>query len=282
MPADKDWISYCEENKRGNDYIVGDLHGCYDALMSLLSKANFNPHRDRLFCVGDLIDRGDKSIECLELLKKPWFFSARGNHEQLLLDHWKNPDKPPFDPRWLSLATEDMVTEWTKHIQKMPYVIKVGSGSHAFYVLHAELWEADALLSQSMIDNCEFLEIKQTKSRCLWGRHIIGTHWRLSRVKFHSPKLGRIFCGHTIVQIPIMVENAIYLDTGAFAPLLDPANAVAEHFGLSMVCAHSLRHWFAPTGDLHRGTVIEMNQISAELAAPPLFVEPVDSPQPIS
>ena len=273
MAAEKDWISFIEENKRGNDYVVGDIHGCLDALMLLLAKANFNPHRDRLFSVGDLVDRGDKSAQCLELLKKPWFFATRGNHEQLLLDHWKNPEKPPFDPRWLAGATDDMISEWSKMISKMPHVIKVGTGRNSFYIMHAELWEQGQLLSQEMIDACDFHDAKQARNKCLWSRHVIGTHWRLSRTKFHLPNLGRIFCGHTIVQIPIMVENAVYLDTGAFAPFLDPANALAEHFGLSMVCAKTLRHWFAPTGEQHRGKVIEMNQISAELASPTLFVE---------
>lgn len=50
------------------DYVVGDIQGCYDSLVALLDKAKFNPELDTLFCVGDLINRGPKSLETLEFL----------------------------------------------------------------------------------------------------------------------------------------------------------------------------------------------------------------------
>lgn len=74
-------------NMLGKDYVVGDLHGDYDSLLRLLDYVNFNKAFDRLFCVGDLIHRGPKSNECLDLLKQfringeKWFFSTLGNHD---------------------------------------------------------------------------------------------------------------------------------------------------------------------------------------------------------
>ena len=53
-------------NLLGNDYIVGDIHGCYDELQSLLKFVNFNKNVDRLFCVGDLVHRGPKSIAFIQ------------------------------------------------------------------------------------------------------------------------------------------------------------------------------------------------------------------------
>lgn len=38
--------------------------------------------------MGDLIDRGSQSEECLELLNKPWFFSVIGNHEYIFLEQF--------------------------------------------------------------------------------------------------------------------------------------------------------------------------------------------------
>ena len=46
-------------------YFVGDLQGCYDELQLLLERVNFNPVQDKLYLVGDLVARGDKSLECL-------------------------------------------------------------------------------------------------------------------------------------------------------------------------------------------------------------------------
>lgn len=260
------WIKHFEANQRGRDFVVGDLHGCLDELLNLLAHAAFNPKRDRLFSVGDLVDRGEQSAQCLALLEKPWFFSVRGNHEQMVLDHWREPQQTPaFDPQWLREARADQIADWSRLISSMPYVIKVGTGKGAFYLMHAELWETGALLTSAMIEQGRFKDSLQARSKALWSRHIISSHRQGSDLKFHSPGLPKIFCGHTIVQMPLIVERAIYLDTGAFAPLVDPAASNAEHFGLSLVEASSLLHWFAPTCEQYRGSVVQMGQIIAEL-----------------
>ena len=45
-------------NLLGKDYVIGDIHGAYDELMYGLGRVEFNPDKDRLIAVGDLIDRG--------------------------------------------------------------------------------------------------------------------------------------------------------------------------------------------------------------------------------
>ncbi|WP_101774455.1 bis(5'-nucleosyl)-tetraphosphatase (symmetrical) ApaH [Pasteurella oralis] len=50
-------------------YLVGDLQGCYDELQLLLEQVQFEPDKDQLYLVGDLVARGDKSLECLRLVK---------------------------------------------------------------------------------------------------------------------------------------------------------------------------------------------------------------------
>jgi len=72
-------------NQAGQDWFVGDLHGEYTLLMQSLERVGFDSTRDRLFAVGDLIDRGPDSRRCLELLKEDWFHSTLGNHEQVLV-----------------------------------------------------------------------------------------------------------------------------------------------------------------------------------------------------
>jgi len=44
--------------------VVGDIHGCYDELMALLEKANFDQD-DRVVAVGDLVTKGPKNREVL-------------------------------------------------------------------------------------------------------------------------------------------------------------------------------------------------------------------------
>lgn len=50
-----------EINEVGKDFIVGDIHGCLDQLKFQLSVTGFDKSKDRLFSVGDLIDRGPDS-----------------------------------------------------------------------------------------------------------------------------------------------------------------------------------------------------------------------------
>lgn len=75
------WPAYINKcaNSLGRDFIVDDLHGCLDLLDIELDRVGFDPAVDRLFSVGDLIDRGPDSMGCLRLLNKPWFFAVRGN-----------------------------------------------------------------------------------------------------------------------------------------------------------------------------------------------------------
>ncbi len=46
-------------------YVVGDVHGCYRTLRGLLADCGFDRDRDRLWLVGDLVNRGPHSLEVL-------------------------------------------------------------------------------------------------------------------------------------------------------------------------------------------------------------------------
>ena len=53
-------------NAHGRDFVVGDVHGCFRTLERALTELQFDPTRDRLFGVGDLVARGPHSLEAVD------------------------------------------------------------------------------------------------------------------------------------------------------------------------------------------------------------------------
>ncbi|MBL0897518.1 MAG: metallophosphoesterase, partial [Reyranella sp.] len=72
-------------NLTGRDLIVGDIHGHFTKLERELQAIEFDPSKDRLFSVGDLVDRGPESELALDWIGKPWFHAVQGNHEDMAI-----------------------------------------------------------------------------------------------------------------------------------------------------------------------------------------------------
>ena len=199
-------------NIHGHDYVVGDVHGDYGRLTDLLSAIKFDVTVDRLFSVGDLIDRGPDSVKCLELLNESWFFSVLGNHEDMLINAAK--DRAEDMELWVQNGGEwgleldpTALAHYAAVLAKLPLVITVGEGTNRFNVFHAEFFGDDLALDRPNYSN-------HVREQLLWGRMLI----RDPNKKDLHKGLSKSFCGHTPVKSPTQIGSHVFIDTGCGYP----------------------------------------------------------------
>ncbi|HEY3597354.1 MAG TPA: metallophosphoesterase [Paraburkholderia sp.] len=196
-------------NRVGRDFVVGDLHGCVDALRYLLREVGFDPARDRLFSVGDLVDRGMQSEAALALLDKPWFYAVLGNHEDTLcaVAEGRLRRKWWYDigGSWGESLSDERLRDYAQRLRLLPLVRVIGSGSERFNILHAEFFGTDADLDRDQISN-------NVRQQLLWGRELAMGNYDPTRQR----GLSLTYCGHTPVRESVQVGAQMFIDTGAF------------------------------------------------------------------
>ncbi|WP_109480360.1 metallophosphoesterase [Paraburkholderia sp. C35] len=198
-------------NRAGRDFVVGDLHGCVDALRFLLREVEFDSSRDRLFSVGDLVDRGSQSEEALALLDKPWFHAVLGNHEDTLCAVAEGRLKKQWwygiGGLWSAHVPIERLRAYAQRLRALPLVRVIGSGSERFNILHAEFLGTDAELDADHFSD----EIRQ---QLLWGRSLaMGAGDPMRQLG-----LSLTYCGHTPVREVQQIGAQVFIDTGAFGP----------------------------------------------------------------
>jgi serine/threonine protein phosphatase 1 len=255
-------------NRSGRDFVVGDLHGCRKNLDHLLQLVEFDRSVDRLISVGDLVDRGPNSLDCLLLLKAPWFHAVMGNHEQLMLNFFASwlADGSSPDPytdaglsfllnggNWALLESDAMrrpiqpLRDLLPLVSTLPQVIVVGEGRERYNVVHAELtktgeWEDPVVWTDTELDALpEFGSNSEDYPAFRWSRQFMGGGRWSSYLPAKAEGLSVTYCGHTVGAGIRKAYSHICLDTGAFLAYRDESQA--ESFGLTLIDVKE-RRWF--------------------------------------
>lgn len=212
-------------NLVGRDFVCGDLHGCYGLLMNSLEDKKFDFGKDRLFCTGDLIDRGPDSPKCVGLLNEPWFFSVQGNHERMFfsyildqrsLTHRSN-DFIRNDGGWVFDLSVDRLREFAFLMQeKMPISITVGDSIDGFTVTHSGhcLEDTDESIDDAVWDRSITNEVYSKEIKC---GEFSSSDSVIMLGDFDENK-QITYVGHNINKNRniIVVDNTVMVDTGAF------------------------------------------------------------------
>ena len=219
-------ISKVALNVKGKDYICSDIHGHFSLLFKELARINFNEKTDRLFSLGDLIDRGDESSQALEWLAKPWFFAIQGNHERMLINTFESRSESLWFQwmMWGGSWAEDMDYEalepFYQAFSQLPLAIELAlPHGKSVGLVHAELpdicdWqEIKKLLSQ--IDPRQ-VEATLATSDMLWGK--IQPYLSAAEIPRIEPVLNidHVFHGHTIVEDYRTITNRTFMDLGSY------------------------------------------------------------------
>ena len=211
-------------NKDGRDFVVGDLHGSYGLLWAALVSVDFSFGRDRLFCVGDLADRGRRSTDVVPFLRwldKGAGGSVRGNHEALLVDLYTGR-MPPFHQEqrvlgkngmsWLlGLDLEERLTI-ANAFAALPLAIEIEAPCGTVGIVHADVpsgmsWGQFTSILDQGERNDDFADAAES---ALWSRLRIGRG-----IRRHVAGIEAVFVGHSMIEEPFTLGNVHFIDTGA-------------------------------------------------------------------
>jgi bis(5'-nucleosyl)-tetraphosphatase (symmetrical) len=142
-------------------YAIGDVQGCFDELQALLAQIGFQRSKDRLWFVGDLVNRGPKSVEVLRFAMGlgDQAIVVLGNHDLHLVTQHEGFERPRKDDTIGDVLDAPDRKELVDWLRTRP-LMHVGSG---FAMVHA------GLVPQWSID--EAASLAREVEKALAGKH---------------------------------------------------------------------------------------------------------------
>jgi len=134
-------------------YLIGDIQGCLEPLERLLERIAFDPGRDRLWPLGDLVNRGGRSLEVLRLLHGlgPAVEPVLGNHDlHLLAEDARRPRGHSRNPEFEAILQAPDRAELMRWLGTRP--IAAWSEEYGLLRVHAGVipdWDRDTVLARA-------------------------------------------------------------------------------------------------------------------------------------
>lgn len=207
-------------NELGRDFVVGDIHGCYDDFMKLLSFVGFDKTKDRVFSVGDLIDRGEQNVECIDLVYEKWFFATRGNHEDMFINAVLNGDSTANivltqnGGAWRYNHLHQQLHDAALALNTLPLIQVVETQAGKRYnIVHAEFVRWGEQFTDADID--DFTLTEHDIDAAMWGRRLYSCAGGRSEFYQRAGELSLTIVGHTPTFPPIIRGQQLYIDGGA-------------------------------------------------------------------
>lgn len=206
-------IQRYERNTTGRDFAVGDIHGHFTRLQAALDAAGFDPARDRLFSVGDLVDRGPECEKALEWLSKPWFHAVRGNHEDIAIRYAKGDpvDQGIYSRNggdWFMAMDHMRQKEYGAAFDALPFAIEVETAQGKVGLVHANVPKSDwEWLGEELLFN------RHARDQIMWDRGRIESEDRSG-----VSGIRAVVVGHTPLRRPVVLGNVFHIDTAGWLP----------------------------------------------------------------
>lgn len=208
-------VKIWDKEIKGKLWAVGDIHGCYNLLMTRLKEIGFDFENDMLVAVGDLVDRGTQNIECIELLSKPWFTSVRGNHEDLCIGGLHNESYKRCHVanggEWFYMLDGQAMYNIAKTFAELPVVLEISHNGKKFGFVHGHIEQNNWDEFKETFTQ-EPTAFRDPSELAMWGRD------RLDEDKkqyTHVLGIDAVIMGHTVTQKPCKRDNCYWIDTGA-------------------------------------------------------------------
>ena len=199
-------------NTAGRDFAVGDIHGCFGALQEALDGIGFVESKDRLFSVGDLVDRGPESDQVLDWLDRPWFYAICGNHDFMI---WRSALGDPYPKvnhldhggAWLNELDPEGQRRIGNRLAALPLAIEVATPEGPVGLVHADCPYDDWRDMQGRALSAH------AQDCCLWSRerYLRGYAGPVRNVR-------AVVHGHSTVGSMRQLGNVFFIDTGGWQP----------------------------------------------------------------